>query len=414
MGRFRWLFLFPVVFTPDQSVLASQWQFTPSLAFSEIYTDNINLDNRNRENALVTVLSPAIYITNRSRENNAQTNFSANAPNPAGIGFMRGSGVGGFGRFSSFGGRGYGGIYGSGFRSLGGAGNGGFGAVNAGHSLTKRSQGGRLTTDLFYRMQNIISTQSSRRYDLRHQLQASTTAELIDKSVYLDARATAGQTLLDPFGRQALDNISNTGNRTNFYTFGVSPYWLPKLGGYADGEVRVSYQYVLTPDAQSKSSHRHAELVDFRSGHRFNILTWHASFRNEETNFSNQASRDVLLRNGFAEVRYRWTRKISTFVQGGFNDSNFSSRTNTNQTGLFYTVGASWRPNRMLLLEGGYGRNRFLTLRLNPTSRTVLEGTYMHNKVGTNTGNVWRALIRHRSRRTVWIGRYFEDTTTSR
>jgi len=237
--------------------------------------------------------------------------------------------------------------------------------------------------------------------------------ELIKNAIFLDTRASAGQTLIDPSQRQALDNLSNTGNRTNFYTFSVSPYWRPRMAGYAEGVVRVRYDYTLTPDGQSQSSHRHVETVAFHSGHRFNILTWRVNFQNNETVFSNQSSNDVLLRSGSGEIRYRWTHEISTFVRGGFNDSDFQARSNTNQNGLFFTVGASWRPSRLYMLEGGFGNNSFATLRINPTRRTLLEGTFMHNNIGTNTGNVWRALIRHRTKRTVWQGRYFEDTTTS-
>ncbi len=373
MGRSKWFLFIPVLLFTHPLAEAAQWRFIPSLTLRETFTDNINLEP-DGESAWVTEFNPGIYITNRQR-------------NLAG-----GGGFGGGG----FGGGGFGG---------GGFGGGGFGGGGR--------QRGRMLFDLNYRMQNIFSTQNGRGYDLRHQLQAAMSAELLRNAVYLDTSASAGQTLVDPSGIQAIDNLNNTGNRTDFYTFFVSPYWRPHFAGYAEGEVRVSYGYVLTPDATPKSSQRHAETVQLVSGHRFNILTWRASFRNDETLYAGKGSQDVLLRNGLGELRYRWTHDFSTFVRGGFNDSSFQSRTNTNQNGFFWTVGGRWQPTRLFMVEAGYGNNYFVTVRITPTRRTLLEGTYMHNRVGTITGDVWRALIRHRTKRTVWQGRYFEDTTTS-
>lgn len=277
--------------------------------------------------------------------------------------------------------------------------------------ISANARGGRLQLNLNYRMQNLLSTQENRRYSRRDQLQANGTAELIKQSVFLDARASAGQTLINPVGRQTLDTLSDTGNVSNFYTVGISPYWRPHLGGYADGEVRLRYDYVTTSRGQASAAQTHTETINLQSGRRFTILTWQANFRNQKS--KRTSGQDVQFRNAFGEVRYRWHRKFNTFVQGGFFDNDFRTQTRTNRNGPFWTLGAAWIPNRMLTLEGGIGRNSFATVRISPSRRTLLEGTYRRNKVGTNTGNVFQGLIQHRTRRTVWQGRYSETTTTT-
>ncbi len=280
--------------------------------------------------------------------------------------------------------------------------------INPGISIA--GTGARHRVNLNYRMQNIISTQSGRGYDLFHQLQANSNTELIENSIFVDARANAGQTLINPGGTQALNNISNTGNRGNYYGVGISPYWRPHLAGYADGEVRVRYDYITTTRGGASDTIRHAETVNMRSGHRFNILTWNLNFINDQS--VRAGGNNFLRRNGSAEIRYRLTRKFSAFVQGGFNDSKFTANTRNNRNGMYYTVGGAWSPSRFFTLEGGYGINSFVTLSIHPTRRALLQGTWRNNKIGTNTGNVYQALIRYNSRRTVWQGRYFEDTST--
>ncbi len=267
--------------------------------------------------------------------------------------------------------------------------------------------------NLNYRMQNILSTQENRTFQQAHQLQANSTAEVIDQSVYLQTRATAGQTLVNPRGRQTTDNLSNTGNRANFYTVSVSPYWLPHFGGYADGAVRLRYDYTTTSSGQASDTQNHTESVFFRSGRRFSLLNWQIGAQNRESIRTSTSGQNVQFRNAFGQVSYRWHRKFSTFVQGGWQDNSFRSRTNTNNNGLFYTVGATWTPSRMLMLQAGGGNNSFATIRIQPSRRTLLQGTYRRNNVGTNTGDVFFGLLQHRTRHTLWQGQYFEDTTTT-
>ncbi len=269
---------------------------------------------------------------------------------------------------------------------------------------------GRLALNLNYRQQHLFSTQAGRSYELFHQLQANSTAKLLE-SVFLNTFASAGQTVVDPQGRQFVDNVANVGNRANFYTFGVMPYWLPHLGGYADGQVRLGYYYVTTSGRAASATHTYTQSAFLRSGKRFNIFTWQLGFNNQRQ--VRVGGDDVRFRNGIAVLNYRWTRTFSTFVQGGFFDNDFRTTTNASNDGLFYTVGATWTPNRKLTVSAGGGRNSFVTVVFSPTRRTRLQGTYRRNNVGTLTGDVYLGLISHRTRRTVWQALYTESITTT-
>ncbi len=400
MGRLRWTLLVPVFFAGAWSDgNCAQWQVTPSLTLRQIFSDNINLDPDNEESAWVTQISPGISISRGQA--GGLGGFGG------GLGGF-GGGLGGFGGgLGGFGG-GLGG-FGGGFGGFGG-GFGGFGGGFGGFGGGQNRMPGRLALNLNYRQQHLFSTQEGRTYDLFHQLQANSTARLVD-SVFLNARATAGQTLVNPQGRQFAGNVVNVGNRANFYTFGVTPYWLPHLGGYADGRVLLDYYYVTTSGRAASAAHTYTQSAFLRSGKRFKILTWQIGFNNQRQVRS--GGDDVRFRNGIAVLNYRWTRTFSTFVQGGFFDNDFRTTTNASNDGLFYTVGATWTPNRKLTLSAGGGRNSFASITFSPTRRTLLQGIYRRNNVGTLTGNVFMGLINHRTRHTVWQARYTESVTTT-
>ncbi len=402
MEGIRWILLGSVLVGVCIRTDAAQWRITPSLTIRETYSDNVTLD-KNGESAWVSEINPGISI---SRGRVSGGGFGGLGGGFGGLGGGLG-GIGGAG-FGGLGGGGFSGL-GGGFGGLGG-GIGGFGGGFGGFGGGGLG-GGRLALNLNYRMQNIFSTQEGRGYDLRHQLRASSTAELVRNSIFLDTRASAGQTLINPQGRQFSDNIANTGNRANFYTFSVSPSWRHHFGGYADSEARLGYYYVTTSTSQASATHITTQSASVRSGRRFTILTWGGGIQSQRQVRAN--GQDVEFRSGIGRVNYRLTRTFSTFVQGGFVDNQFRSTRGTGRNGLFYTAGVIWSPSRFLTIEAGGGRNSFATIILQPTRRTLLQGTYQRNNVGSLTGDVFQGLIRHRTRHTVWQGRYFETVTTA-
>ncbi len=393
MERIRWILLGPVLLGVWVSGYAAQWRITPSLTLKETYSDNINLRSHG-EDAWVTEINPGVSISR---------------------GQVSGGGGGGLGGF----GGGVGGLggLGGGFGGAGGLGGGigGFGGPGLGGGVgglgRGRLGGGRLALNLNYRMQNIFSTQEGRSYDLRHQLQANSTAELVRNSLFVDASASAGQTLINPQGRQFADNLANTGNRANFYTYGVSPYWRHHFGGYADTEARLGYYYITTSTSRASATHIYTQSAFVQSGRRFNLLTWSGGVQSQRQ--VRATGQDVEFRSGIGRVNYRLTRTLSPFIQGGFVDNQFHTTRGTNRNGLFYTVGATWTPSRLLSVTAGGGRNSFVTVTLQPTRRTLVQGSYQRNNVGSLTGNVFQGLIRHRTRHTVWQGRYLETVTTT-
>jgi len=289
--------------------------------------------------------------------------------------------------------------------------------MNPGISITSR---GRLDMNLNYQMQNIVNQGGSFGYEMHHQLQANANAELVKRRLFMDVSSTASQQNFTNTGRNAQDNLTNAGNRSDVYTFRVSPSWRPRLNGYVSGVVRGGYETVMLSSGGASDSETYFANVNLVSGHRFSRVTWAANFNNRKTtrDGGNDAlfaeNNDVLFRDYDATLRYHINRKFNIFAHAGYFDNEFQRQTDSNKNGEFYTAGLGWIPNRWFRFEGSGGPNLYTaTITLNPTRRTTLQGTYRNADVGTNIGTTWNGLIRHRTRRTVIEGRYFEDTTTT-
>lgn len=287
-----------------------------------------------------------------------------------------------------------------------------FTELDPGLSIRPRREGGRIQFNFNTRIQTPLTLgcdEASSSSFIQHQ--SNMLAEIIKESIFLEATSSISQQNSNSSGRTGTDSRSDTGNRTRVRTFSISPYWTPHIGGYADGEVRARYSTVTTSSDDSSDSSTHAENIHMQSGRRFTFLSWRLDFNNQEESRDSDGD-SVRFRDYSAEVGYRLTREFDLFVRAGHFDNDFTSTTDSNRNGSFVTYGGGWTPSPKFSIRAGAGRNSFVTVNYNPSRRTSLQTTYSRNDVGTNTGDTWSLDLQHRTRRTVWSARYFEDTTT--
>ncbi|HYE37936.1 TIGR03016 family PEP-CTERM system-associated outer membrane protein [Methylocaldum sp.] len=250
---------------------------------------------------------------------------------------------------------------------------------------------GRNKFNLDYRMQNLFYAGTDIDPRINNQLQMSSTTEIWDDAVFVDSTSSIAQYNNTNTGRFALDNVSQTGNTTEYRTFRISPYWKPHLGGYAEGIVRVGYSNVGGGNFDSNILE---ESIDLHSGNWFDTLTWRANFYNQDNKRDNGTggvggTDDVKFQNYNGELRYRLSREFSPFIQGGHFENEFLGQTSaaSAQNGSYWTAGLAWTPSPKLIVQGGIGsNNHFLSLGWNPSKRTTLQVTYRESDVGGANG----------------------------
>ena len=149
-----WITLFTLLLSATP-VEAGDWDITPRISVSETYSDNINLDDNDKEWEMVTEVTPGISI---------------------------------------------------------------------------HGEGARLRADLDYQMQNTFFLRESDGNGTFHQLNANGTAEVTRNFFFVDGASTMGQAVVDANDTASTGNLNNAGNRTDFYTYSLSPYIFPHFG----------------------------------------------------------------------------------------------------------------------------------------------------------------------------------------
>jgi hypothetical protein len=279
-------------------------------------------------------------------------------------------------------------LSGSGQRSSSSAGQNGDDAfvteLSPGVSVRRR---GRNLFNLDYRMQNLFYAGTDTDPRINNQLQMNSTTELWDNSVFIDSTSTIGQYNNSTTGRFAFDNVSQTGNTSDYRTFRISPYWKPHLGGYAEGTARVTYSNI---GGGNFDSNIFEQRIDLRSGNWFDSLAWRANFYNQENTRDNgvggaSATGDVKYRNYNGELRYRLSKEFSPFIQAGRFENDFLGQTNISgaRNGGYWTAGLAWTPSAKLAVQGGWGsNNHFISLAWEPSKRTTFQIIYRDSDIG--------------------------------
>ncbi|CAL1239517.1 protein of unknown function [Candidatus Methylocalor cossyra] len=248
--------------------------------------------------------------------------------------------------------------------------------------------------NLTYSMQNLFYTGTYSATRTNNYLQMLTQGPLVKDSVYLLASSTISyynnfNTLSGAFGtgRYQVDNISRTGNTTEYRTLTISPYWVPHFGGYVDGMVRVNYTNVSTGNNGQNDSNMLGEFVNLNSGREIGLFGWYANFFNQDVFYDRSnlltGASDINYRGYGGQLSYTASEKLQPFVQGWCYENNFKVQVRGVKSGCIWNGGLIWAPSPKTVLQGGYGPNNyFASLTWNPSRRTNLMVAYRHSSVG--------------------------------
>ncbi len=222
--------------------------------------------------------------------------------------------------------------------------------------------------------------------DISHSLSAFGNTELLQRLLYVDARASVTQQNVSLLGPQAQDNLNTTGNRTSVKTYSISPYLRHDFGFDAFGELRFtndSVSYSGNTSSASTSNGISARLV---SGPTFKLLTWNLAYSKSHIDYT-QTGQKIDLENISAGATRLITPNFRLAANIGYEQNTYAT-TAGSPKGAFWSVGPEWTP----------------------TDRTRVAATFGHRYYGPSKSLDFS----HRSRLTLWQLTYSENVTTSR
>lgn len=291
--------------------------------------------------------------------------------------------------------------------------------LDPGVSIIGRSA--RSTLNLNYQMQNLYNAQGNNSLNTFNQLQYNSHNTVISNRLFLDSRSSISQQNTSNT-QIANDNIAGSGNKTNVSTFGMSPYWTPRFGNYANGNMRLNFDTVTTGSSANITANSTlipisdsvsiAEIVQINSGTEFKRINWNLSYNNSEN--YRVGSDNVRLQNSTAAVRTYLNQYFNVFAQGGYSRNSFDTTTTnlTHTNGFAYTFGGQWKPSKYYSIEVGGGNNSYVTLNMSPMQRLSWNTTFRNNSIGLNSGKTWQTALNYRTSRSTWALTHDNTTTT--
>ncbi|MEZ5591648.1 MAG: TIGR03016 family PEP-CTERM system-associated outer membrane protein [Gammaproteobacteria bacterium] len=293
--------------------------------------------------------------------------------------------------------------------------------VNPGISI--QADGSRLNLDLSYTMQNLFYAENSDDNTTNHELTADANAELMRKFLFLDVFGSYQQVLLSPEGTGGSDNTTITDNRTDAWTYSLSPYAVTRFGnlaaelrytfekvGYAESEAETAAasdtQSIFANLASDPSARRLSRVSDYRSSgggsgsdnsqaaaaarQYANNVQWSVTYARDQTDFKDDT--DDVFENIALDTSYRVGARTAFLAGLGYENNEFEQSDELDKPeGLFWYTGVAWSPSRRTSLEATIGRRFYGTtysLDVQHATRTISANIQYAEDFTTSSGTL--------------------------
>lgn len=194
------------------------------------------------------------------------------------------------------------------------------GAITPGFVADYRSR--RMNGRATYRMQNFFYANDSSRNRTTNNLEARGVGELVEEALFVDATATALQSVIDPANGVPSDNAIASGNLTDTYTGTVSPYYRARLGDFGRAELRYGRGVVLYDDSALADSDLYSFSGRMESLPSADRVSWAVDGRSDRVTYDDDTE-NIKLRNVLGELGYRVGRYTELLALGGYENNNF-------------------------------------------------------------------------------------------
>jgi uncharacterized protein (PEP-CTERM system associated) len=244
-----------------------------------------------------------------------------------------------------------------------------------------QGEGGRLRGSLSYAPSLNTYLNNTNSGNIQNNLIAQANLEAVKNFFFVDFRASAFQTLTNPFG--PAPTVGSNTNRTQSYTVGISPY----IQGVTQNEITYLARYdALWNNYSGQNSDLYQSTVTTRlTGPRNRRVTWTAEYLRYDYDFANSIQGVTSSDIGRLILDYEVVPTFSLQARGGYESNNFTGIDGYN--GGVYGGGLSWRPS----------------------ARTSVNSFAERRYFGTG----YNFDASHRTRLTAWRLYASQDTTTS-
>jgi len=246
-------------------------------------------------------------------------------------------------------------------------------------------KGARAELDLRYAPQYRHYWQETESNQVVNFLRADGQVELYEQHLFVDGWATADQHTINSGGKTGIDSLTGTGDLTEVYTGGISPYYTTRLGRDLAAEARYSLNRVYYADQDLNSSTGQRLDLVLGSGPSIRMLPWQLHLEERQVNYDN-LEEDDKIRRARAEANYQIDHAWALSATLGYED--YQLAVNDDQDGEIWNVGFIYTPSSRTRLAAGVGERFF--------------------------GTDYYLDFTHQSNRVVWNANYARDVVSAR
>ena len=222
-------------------------------------------------------------------------------------------------------------------------------------SLGISGKGSRLQLDFNYSLEVVLTDGDNGRDEIEdfHFLNATATLEAIEDNLFVDFEADAGVTSVNS-NNFVQDLYTSSNNRTQSYSYKISPYYRYHFGSAADAEIRYSFDSLENENGNTSDSETQRWDFSLTSGRQFRSFNWVLSANQSELEYSNNARDESSAVN--ADFQFRINRQFTADFGIGYEENEYNNalRQYSNTDGETWTVGTTWTPHPRMTMKLAY------------------------------------------------------------
>jgi uncharacterized protein (PEP-CTERM system associated) len=234
-------------------------------------------------------------------------------------------------------------------------------------------RGARLQLNADYALQYRLYAKNSDSSGFSHALRSNALLDVWNRNLFLEGQAGISEQDISTLRPTGASNVNLSGNQTEVRTATISPYWISRLGTFANLQARYRWNRAETSgDTNVGDTESQAINLTLSSGVQFNDLGWSLAYSKQNIDSTEGEFEQRQLESVTASVSYRFLPTLSGLVTVGRDDNTYgSARGDTG--GNFYSVGFEWVPSSRTSVRAEWGRKYFGdTANVNMSHRTRL------------------------------------------
>lgn len=222
-----------------------------------------------------------------------------------------------------------------------------------------RGTGARLQLEADYAFQQRWYRDHKEGNGHNHLLNSKALWTAWERNLFVEAAANIAQQNVSPVGSLATSNVNITDNRTEVRQLSLSPYWVSRLGPWANLQARYSITRAdYTREASALDTDSEVVSVVISNGPSFQNLSWKLSYTDQKVDLTGGQFDRRDLESVTAEAAYRLLPTLSILGSVGYEDNSYGT-TRGSISGSFWNAGFEWTPSTRTRVKATAGERFF-------------------------------------------------------